>query len=327
MGGETSTLTHPLDSDHHTLQPATAARTLVSQPEPTACEADNLHASPNGAYLIQQYNCHDNLIAQLISTTTATSTPTSISRSYFLDWSPDGRWFLLRDVDQLEANQLLLVAADGSARQSLTLPFGTYGATFTPDGTALVYTASRGLGFGSEIGRYDLATGALTQQRTFPQQTVAYPRWSPDGQQMAYILMPDSNIPFTVGDLWLADATGKPVTRLDEVDAGHGYPPVWSPDGQTIAYVKRENPNSQQANHDAAALHSNLYHISPTTQRITQLTHFAESLVYDIAWAPDGRLAFTANDAVWVVEPGQTPLRVTTAGIGRHPVWLVAPSP
>jgi hypothetical protein len=89
----------------------------VSQPEPTACEADSLHASPSGAYLIQQYNCHDNLIAQLIPTTTTNPTPTSTSRSYFLDWSPDGHWFLLRDVDQLEANQLLLLAADGSAKQ------------------------------------------------------------------------------------------------------------------------------------------------------------------------------------------------------------------
>jgi hypothetical protein len=34
-GGETRTLTHPLGSDRHTLQPATAAHPLVSQPEPT----------------------------------------------------------------------------------------------------------------------------------------------------------------------------------------------------------------------------------------------------------------------------------------------------
>ncbi|MCA9999897.1 MAG: PD40 domain-containing protein, partial [Anaerolineales bacterium] len=104
---------------------------------------------------------------------------------------------------------------------------------------------------------------------------------------------------------------------------GHGYPPAWSPDGQTIAYVKRENPQSQQANHDATALHSNIYHISPTTQRITQLTHFAESLVYDIAWSPDGRLAFTANDAVWVLEAlDKQPKQVAVNQISRHPVWI-----
>jgi Tol biopolymer transport system component len=175
----------------------------------------------------------------------------------------------------------------------------------------------------------NLATGEYAPWQTFPAHIVTYPRYSPDGLQLAYILMPDTNIPFTIGELWLADgATGEPLSLLDQVDAGHGYPPVWSPDGDSLAYVRRENVDVARADFDPAALRSNLYQVDVSSGDIAQLTGFPDSLVYDPVWAPNSDwLAFTADDAVWLLPPGAAPIQVSPPGIARHPAWLTLTSP
>lgn len=322
----------PLTADKE-IDPAQSPKVLFSQVEPHDCQTDDLHVSPNGRYLLIQYNCHATLLLQLLKREGETAVAAPSLPGYFLTWSPDGNQLIVRDTDN---EQILLLDAEAvtagnglaaeELAQTLSLPFGVYNVTFAPDGQSILFAANKGLGFGSELGTYTLANGKAEIQQTFSDQIVAYPRWSPDGKQMAYILMPDSNQPYTVGELWLADTTGKPLTLLaDNADAGHGYPPVWSPQELSINYIVRENPDSTQANHHPLALHSNIYQVNVATGTTTPLTNFKESLIFDIQWSAEGdRFAFTANDAIWTMTPGQDPVQLSQPGDepARHPVWL-----
>ncbi|MCP5100200.1 MAG: hypothetical protein GY943_32005, partial [Chloroflexi bacterium] len=294
---------------------AKAPRELLREPDPPGCVTDSLYSAPDGRFLLIQYNCESTLFVRLLSITGEPLPPVTMPAAYFLDWSPAGDYLLLKDMD---ADQVILLAtneikANRRNRQVIDLPEGTYSAVFAPDGAQLHYAADRGLGFGTEHGIFDLAKNQLVARVEFPRHVIGTPRWSPDGDQLAYVQMPDSNIPFTVGELWLADENGSADTLLGEADAGHGYAPMWSPDGRSLLFVQRENVDSPLADHVANALHSNLYVADINTRLVTPLTSFKESLVNLPAWSEDGkRIAFAADDAVWAVElTGGEPVQIS----------------
>jgi Tol biopolymer transport system component len=315
-----SLIVYPVGPNGPRIEP----QTLFSYPVSSDCDIDHLFPSPNSIHLILEFNCHANAFILLYDLTKLTVPILALDRGYFLNWSPDGNWFLFRHID---TNQIILITADGSTQVVLDkLPFGTYNATFTLDGKQIIYAASKGLGFGSEMGVLELAGNNLVIQKQFTDQITAFPRWSPDGNQLAYILLADNNIPYTIGELWLNDGSEAKDVLLAEVDAGRGYPPVWLPDGKSIVYVQRENPLSLQADYLANALHSNLYQVDTASHEIAALTTFTETLVYDPVWQPGGnQLAFTAGDAIWLVEPGQPPIRLTETGIARYAAWITLP--
>ena len=116
-----------------------------------------------------------------------------------------------------------------------------------PNSFDFTYTLSRGLGYGSEL--YLAQNDGQISKLLYTDQYyyISFARFSPDGEKIAFIKTPDSQTPFTVGELWVIDSDGTNPRKLADADAGHGYAANWSPDGTKIAFVLRENPEDENA--------------------------------------------------------------------------------
>ena len=317
--GNTQLVAYPIE-ENGTPQTAMGV-ILIDLPSTPQCQLSGFNLSPDSHYLAVRNRCGDGVI----DLTTQPVDSLSVPAQRFLSWSPDGEWLLMFETSWRE---IWLVPVQGGEPTYLDMLEEGYTAVFTPDGQEIIYATYKGLGFGSSLGVFDLTSGDLTVQQTEPDRIFSRPIWSPDGQYLVYILMPDSSTPFTTGELWLADAQGQPIRRLAEgVDTGHGYHPIWIEDGTKVVYVHRENPMGSEADYEAEALHSNLYEVAIAGGDPMPLTQFSETLVKDPAWLPGAELlAFSAGDQVWVVRPGRSPERLDLpAAANGYPLWITLP--
>ena len=165
------------------------------------------------------------LLLEVATGQTRSAEPEPWQESFFLNWAVDDDAFLLR-VDPIGDDLILLVNARNGRFEQIDIPPFTYDVAFSPDGKRVLYAVSRGLGFGSEVWVMDRNGRNREQIISDPAHIIAYPRWSPTGDAVAYVRMADSNVPFTVGELVLADGNGRNEQVVAPADAGHGYPPV-----------------------------------------------------------------------------------------------------
>jgi Tol biopolymer transport system component len=294
------------------------------------CEVSGLHGSPDGRWIAVDVNCEAGAHTLLLEASTGRLRPAEPDpwrESFFLNWAPDGDAFLLR-VDPGGDDLVLLVDAESGRFTQMDAPPFAYDAALSPDGARVLYAVSRGLGFGSEVWVMDRSGQNRERIVYAPAHVVAYARWSLTGDAMAYIRMPDSNVPFTVGELVLADGDGRDVRVVAEVDAGHSYAPVWSPDGRQVAFVVRENPGDGAADVAAPYLESNVHLVEAATGRVRAVTRFEGVLTDGPTWSPDGAWLAFSTDAggvfdVWLVEAaGGEAHRVTQGADAHWPVWL-----
>jgi eukaryotic-like serine/threonine-protein kinase len=95
--------------------------------------------------------------------------------------------------------------------------------SFSPDGTAMAYSADYGKGY--EIFVRQLAPASQENQITPDGGQNIEPRWSPDGKSIAYRSV-------TRGGIWVVPALGGASRKLTDF-GGH---PAWSADSQWVAF-------------------------------------------------------------------------------------------
>ena len=78
--------------------------------------------------------------------------------------------------------------------------------------------------------------GGETRQLTNDEHSSASPRWSPDGEKLAFISTRDGE-----AQIWTIDVSSGALKKITSISTGAGDP-VWSPDGQWLAFASDVYP-------------------------------------------------------------------------------------
>jgi WD40 repeat protein len=293
---------------------------------PPNCGLLNIFSAPIGKHLAIELSCPNGQTVLVLDTNTAGLTqPVRDSDSHFLAWAADGDAAYLR-VGSLGTPRVMRVSIDGGASVIPITEF-TYDLAPSPARREFTFALSRGLGQGSELWR--ARNNGKTAELLYadPHSYISFARFSPDGTQIALIKIPDTQTPFTVGELWVMDSDGSKARKLADADAGHGYAANWSPDGTRIAFVVRKNPGDEQADQSSAALVSNIYTLEVGNGALAQVTHLENGRVETPSWSPDGNtLAFNVvmNDRmeVQIADLRTGEIRVLATESTCCPAWI-----
>jgi dipeptidyl aminopeptidase/acylaminoacyl peptidase len=153
-------------------------------------------------------------------------------------WSPDGRWIAVTRANQGGGSGIWLVDAGGSGeeRQIAGGAWETRSPSFSPDGTLIAFLSG-------EAGALDVwvvpvdgggAPRQLTRDTNPLDEPRWTPRWSPDGNWIAYVSSRSGER--NNDDLWLVNRAGD---RDWQLTTGLlvSTDPAWSPDGRSLAFT------------------------------------------------------------------------------------------
>ena len=133
------------------------------------------------------------------------------------------------------------------------------------------------------------------------------PRWSPDGQEIAFINAEFSEEGITESKLCVASVTTSEVRTLADSELYMNL--AWSPDGTMLAYLRMEK---QGTDFDPDELEGDVYVIPASGGTPKRITNTPENEM-KIAWTPDGkRITFESHGETWIAPvDGVSPRQIT----------------
>jgi dipeptidyl aminopeptidase/acylaminoacyl peptidase len=157
------------------------------------------------------------------------------------------------DENVLEQRLSTIDLHTGEIREESPPDMYVYEFDWSPDSTRCVCIAAHGSGdnhwYIAQLYDLAMATGKMTSVLD-PKMQIAVPRWSPDGQTIAFIggLMSDEGV--TGGDLYLVPATGGNSRNLTPALEGSASWLAWHPSSRSILFAEHLDGGSGLARLD-----------------------------------------------------------------------------
>jgi hypothetical protein len=160
---------------------------------PKDCGLLDNFSAPVGGYLLVELSCPAGQTVLFLDTDSGSvSQPIRNTDSHFLAWTGNGKSAYLK-VDSLGSARIVRMFTNGK-RNEMDVTGWTYDLSVKPDADDLLFAFSRGLGSGSEL-KFSQNHG-LRVERLYADSFnyISFARYSPDGSQIAFIKIPDSQM-------------------------------------------------------------------------------------------------------------------------------------
>lgn len=232
-----------------------------------------------------------------------------------------------------------------AARRLTDAPEPDTDATWSPDGTRVVFSSSRDQDH-AQLYILDTRTGA-TERLTRGEAIDEHAAWSPLGDRIAFIR--DAT---ETREIYTVRPDGSDLLQVTNHDTHAIWGPAWSPDGSSLAYEigERDGRSSDIAVVGADGTRGRVLpgggsEWSPSwSPNGTQLAFWRGGVGIVIAnadgsddhpisgehvndraptWGPDGRIAFLQREDIWTMEPDGSDRRqiTTTEAVEGRPRW------